>query len=132
MGLGVLNYTKLDHVPGTVLLDDRAVDADESQILVSLKRDTGRNAHIVLVPQPSDDPNDPLNWPRWQCDFVMAIILMGALLYTSIMTPMMSAAQVTIAMDLGVPIAKVSQLSGYQVLVVAALGYFSLRFVGLM
>jgi len=75
------------------------------------------------VPQPSDDPNDPLNWPRWQRDFVMAIILMGALLYASIMTPMLSAAQVTIAMDLEVSIAKVSQLSGYQVLVVAALGY---------
>lgn len=123
MGLGVLNYTKLDHVPGTVLLDDRSINATESQILGSLKRDTGRNAHIVLVPQPSDDPNDPLNWPRWQRDFVMAIILMGALLYASIMTPMISAAQVTIAMDLQAPIAKISQLSGYQVLVVAALGY---------
>ena len=21
---------------------------------------------IVLVPQPTDDPNDPLNWPRWK------------------------------------------------------------------
>jgi hypothetical protein len=20
----------------------------------------------VLVPQPSDDPNDPLNWPKWR------------------------------------------------------------------
>lgn len=31
-----------------------------------LKRGTGRNAHIVLNPQPSDDPRDPLNWPRWK------------------------------------------------------------------
>src|SRR5271170_917931 len=130
MGLGVLNYSKLDHVPGTVLLDDRAVDADESQILVSLKRDTGRNAHIVLVPQPSDDPNDPLNWPRWQRDFVMLIILMGALLYASVMTPMLSAAQVVMSIDIGVSITKISQLSGYQVLVCAALGYilFGLMF----
>jgi hypothetical protein len=22
--------------------------------------------NIVLVPQPSDDPNDPLNWPNWK------------------------------------------------------------------
>lgn len=21
---------------------------------------------IVLIPQPKDDPNDPLNWPRWK------------------------------------------------------------------
>jgi len=131
MGLGVLKGTssqsskanldhKMPHVPGTVILNDEAAHSEEAT--GGLKHGTGKNAHIVLAPQPSEDPNDPLNWPRWQRDFVMAIILMGALLYASIMTPMMSAAQVTIAMDLGVPIAKVSQLSGYQVLVVAALG----------
>ena len=26
-----------------------------------LKKGTGRSSHIVLVPQPTDDPNDPLN-----------------------------------------------------------------------
>jgi hypothetical protein len=122
MGLGVLNYTKLDHVPGTVLLDDRAVDNEESVAILSLKRGTGRNSHIVLAPQPSDDPNDPLNWPRWQRDFVMLIILVGALLYASIMTPMMSAAQIVMSIDLQVPVAKISQLSGYQLLVCAGLG----------
>jgi hypothetical protein len=24
------------------------------------------NTDIVLVPQPSDDVNDPLNWPKWK------------------------------------------------------------------
>jgi hypothetical protein len=24
------------------------------------------NSDIVLFPQPTDDPNDPLNWPRWK------------------------------------------------------------------
>jgi len=123
MGLGVLDYNKIEHVPGTVLLDDRSVDQDESAMLINLKRGTGSNAHIVLAPQPSDDPNDPLNWPRWQRDFVMLIILMGALLYASVMTPMLSAAQVVMAIDIGVSITKISQLSGYQVLVCAALGY---------
>jgi len=125
MGLGVLDYNKIEHVPGTVLLDDRSVDQDESAMLINLKRGTGSNAHIVLAPQPSDDPNDPLNWPRWQRDFVMLIILMGALLYASVMTPMLSAAQVVMAIDIGVSITKISQLSGYQVLVCAAIGYIS-------
>ncbi|THG97134.1 hypothetical protein EW145_g7668, partial [Phellinidium pouzarii] len=70
MGLGILNDTHLEHVPGTALFSDdpnataRSVYAgvDASQ----LKHGRGRNAHIVLVPQPSDDPNDPLNWPQWQ------------------------------------------------------------------
>ena len=26
-----------------------------------LKHGTGRYAHVILVPQPSDSPNDPLN-----------------------------------------------------------------------
>ena len=24
------------------------------------------DSDIVLIPQPSNDPNDPLNWPRWK------------------------------------------------------------------
>ena len=29
--------------------------------LEMLKKGCGRYSHVVLVPQPSDDPNDPLN-----------------------------------------------------------------------
>ncbi|KAF5867456.1 putative major facilitator superfamily transporter protein [Botrytis fragariae] len=25
-----------------------------------------RNPHVILQPRPSNDPNDPLNWPRWR------------------------------------------------------------------
>src|SRR5215471_11887102 len=25
-----------------------------------------KNSDIVLVPQPTDDINDPLNWPKWK------------------------------------------------------------------
>lgn len=33
-----------------------------------LKHGTGKFSHILLVPQPSDSPNDPLNWPLWKKD----------------------------------------------------------------
>ena len=56
MGLGVLEDKHLDHVPGTVLLDDEAAHVED--ITGMLKHGTGRDAHIVLSPQPSDDPND--------------------------------------------------------------------------
>jgi hypothetical protein len=121
MGLGVLNYTRLDHVPGTILLDDLSIDVDGSGIL-NLKKGKGRNSHIILAPQPSDDPNDPLNWPLWKRDLNMSIIFIGALLFACVMTPMISAGTAVIAVNLGVPIAKVSQLSGYQLLVAAGLG----------
>ena len=63
MGFGILE-PKTQHVPGTTLLDvhDQAA-IDNSQ---DLKKGTGRNSHIVLIPQPSNDPNDPLNWPLWR------------------------------------------------------------------
>lgn len=57
-GLGILNDHKLEHVPGTALLDDKIVI--EGQDAIFLKHGNGKDSHIVLVPQPSDDPNDPL------------------------------------------------------------------------
>lgn len=66
MPLGILPDTKLEHVPGTAPLSELGrVDSAFSGIDQSLlKHDpTGK---IVLVPQPSDSPNDPYNWPRWK------------------------------------------------------------------
>ena len=50
----------MEHVPGTVLLDDQSAHAED--VAGGLKHGTGRDTHIVLSPQPSEDPNDPLNW----------------------------------------------------------------------
>lgn len=40
----------------------------------ALKHGTGRNADIVLVPQPSESPRDPLNWPQWKKELLLIII----------------------------------------------------------
>lgn len=70
MGLGILEDKYLEHVPGTTLFSDdpnaAAITAYEGFDLSKLKHGTGRNKEIILVPQPSDDPNDPLNWPQWK------------------------------------------------------------------
>ncbi len=70
MGLGILDDHHLEHVPGTSLFNDdpnaAALSAYEGFDLSKLKHAKGKNEHIVLVPQPSDDPNDPLNWPQWK------------------------------------------------------------------
>lgn len=34
----------------------------------------GTTSGIKLVPQPSDDPRDPLNWPTWKKFFTLAIV----------------------------------------------------------
>lgn len=60
MAFGILEPTGAASVPGTTLLDDHALPAIAGQ--QGLKTATGKHSHIILVPQPSDDPNDPLNW----------------------------------------------------------------------
>ncbi|KAL3422998.1 Protein HOL1-like protein 2 [Phlyctema vagabunda] len=84
MGLGVLEDHKLEHVPGTAPLNELGREDYNATGVDSgfLKHDpTGT---IVLVPQPSDSPNDPLNWPRakkekftvafaWGCGAVGAV-----------------------------------------------------------
>ena len=35
-------------------------------LLGSHRFKTQENSDIVLIPQPTSDPNDPLNWPRWK------------------------------------------------------------------
>jgi hypothetical protein len=64
-----------------VLLNDHA--AETGEFTHDLKHGTGRNAHIVLTPQPSEDPNDPLNWPMWKKEMIVAILCLGAMLNAS-------------------------------------------------
>lgn len=69
MGLGVLEDSHLEHVPGTALLTDvRGLDTSP------LRHAKGNKSDILLVPQPSNSPNDPLNWPLWKKDFMLFII----------------------------------------------------------
>ncbi|KAK2605838.1 hypothetical protein QQS21_003792 [Conoideocrella luteorostrata] len=40
-----------------------------------IKYGSGKDTGVELVPQPSDDPEDPLNWPRWKKDLNLAALL---------------------------------------------------------
>ena len=79
MSLGRMEDRHLAHVPGTTLfrddynlatlaqsIKDASAEKQLSDDLGRLKHARGKNSHIVLVPQHSDDPNDPLNWPIWK------------------------------------------------------------------
>jgi hypothetical protein len=48
--LGILEDNKLAHVPATVTLSEEQHLSTESAI--GLKRGTGRDAEIILIPQP--------------------------------------------------------------------------------
>ncbi|CAK7233939.1 hypothetical protein SCUCBS95973_008765 [Sporothrix curviconia] len=62
MGLWILEPDTDEVVPGTVHLQKEAEKRIRNTAF--LKHGTGRHAGIVLVPQPSESPNDPLNWSR--------------------------------------------------------------------
>lgn len=118
--LGILEDTKLNHVPGTAILEE-ILGNSESQT-AGLKHGTGRNAHIVLVPQPSDDPNDPLNWPYRKKHTVLGITCFGAILYAAVISAMLNPAFYTIAIDVHSTIADIVSTTGYQSLVIGATG----------
>jgi hypothetical protein len=75
MPLGILEDYKTPYPMGTVVLDDvfgqaQHLDPDDPKFSV-LKRD----GHIVLQPQPSDSPNDPLNWTPKQKYFFASLLI---------------------------------------------------------
>lgn len=75
-------------VPGTELL----VDQNQSAFAHTYKHISYGNRRIILVPQPSDDPNDPLLWPRWK----KWLVLGNGLFYAfngAITGPMMAGGQ---------------------------------------
>jgi hypothetical protein len=64
MGWGVLESRRSAFPRGTSRLGVKDTSDDKVPELDNSKRSGG----IVLSPQPSDDPNDPLNWSlKWKC-----------------------------------------------------------------
>ncbi|KAK5054415.1 hypothetical protein LTR84_001305 [Exophiala bonariae] len=118
--LGVLETKSLPHVPATVHLNE--LGAENHHVTQGLKHGTGKNSHIVLVPQPSEDPNDPLNWSYWKKLRIVLIVSLGACLYASTFGPLLVAGAYQISQELGVTFTDVSLLAGYQLLVAGSTG----------
>ncbi|KAF5543434.1 hypothetical protein FPHYL_11289 [Fusarium phyllophilum] len=120
MAFGVLDPKDGHHVPGTVNLDDQATSDHTEAAGRSLKHATGKNSHIVLVPQPSGDPNDPLNWPLLKRNLVFGVIMLGTAFVGIVPGPILNAGIVQVATDLHVSFGKIAQLSGYLTLALGA------------
>lgn len=78
MPLGILQDQKLEHVPGTsplTRLGREDLEVTPGVDTAILKFDpTGQ---FILVPQPSESPNDPYNWPRWKKEMFTVAIAYG-------------------------------------------------------
>jgi MFS family permease len=62
-------------------IQDASLQYDSSQTSQQENKvTTASSKRIALIPKPSNDPNDPLNWPLWQKDLMFGILcLMSAL-----------------------------------------------------
>ncbi|PYH46082.1 putative MFS transporter [Aspergillus saccharolyticus JOP 1030-1] len=85
--------------------------ADES-LDPRLKYDRTGSMPILLVPQPSIDANDPLNWPLWRRDGILFALCVVSLLCATT-SSLMAANTVTIALYDGKNFTSVALLTGY-------------------
>ncbi|KAI0378862.1 MFS general substrate transporter [Hypomontagnella monticulosa] len=103
MGIGVLEDRHLDRPPGTSKLGEEQGPSFDAASTSDLKKD----GDIILVPQPSDSPNDPLNWSMIQKNSIMLILAFSSGVTTSL-GPMISPGLVLISMQFGVDLDTVS------------------------
>ncbi|KAJ4219974.1 hypothetical protein FSOLCH5_001138 [Fusarium solani] len=113
MALGILEAPGVEHVPGTTrYFDDPSLPQAANEHLENLKFDRSGKEPIILIPQPSDDPNDPLNWPLWRRDLITFLLCFAGILATAL-GPILAANTITIALDFSKDFTKVALLTGY-------------------
>lgn len=93
-------------VPGTIHL----VDLEGN---MNVRHEEGDD--IVLVPQPTDDPEDPLNWLKKR-KYLLGFCLMLAVFSADILSTALSAALLNIVEDTGIPLADINTGVGIQYL----------------
>lgn len=103
-----------------------------------------RHGDIILVPQPSDDPDDPLvsrtrkpsypfstlstrliqiqNWPRRKRDTILLILCLISLI-ASTLSPLLAANTVALSLHYGVNFTQSARLTAYHLLGVGVAGF---------
>ncbi|KAK4183251.1 major facilitator superfamily domain-containing protein [Podospora australis] len=124
MPFGILDCKKMEVVPGTAFMSDQDDLPPEYALIPreQLKHGTGRYKDVILVPQPSDSPNDPLNWPQWRKELVLFITSMSAAVIGAY-GPMLSPGFVVIAHNLNITIPVLAQSTAWVILCIG-LGLF--------
>ncbi|KAI7215749.1 hypothetical protein KC352_g16663, partial [Hortaea werneckii] len=119
MGLGVLEDRHLERVPGTSTLKDLTdTPAGLPQDAVLKRSKDG----TILVPQPSDDPRDPLNWPLWRRDLITGILCLLSVI-ASTLSPLLAANSILLKVYFVKPFTDIALLTGYHLLGVGVAGF---------
>lgn len=119
--LGILEDKHLLHVPATVILNDESAQSEVETL--GLKHGTGKASHIILVPQPSDDPNDPLNWSQVKKLAVITTVSFGGIMMAGVYSALLNPALGVMAIELDRSINDMAVLAGYTLLTAGAAGF---------
>ncbi|KAJ5677046.1 uncharacterized protein N7477_002679 [Penicillium maclennaniae] len=125
MPFGILeDKSGLSHVPGTALLEQEESSDGGIHYLEHLKKVHRKGEAIILVPQPSDDLNDPLNWSRWTRDLVFLFYAYCAILCIGGIGPVLSSLALDLIKEFNITFTDVSLLTGYSLCATGASGLF--------
>ena len=124
MPFGIIDCKKLEVVPGTSFMSDQEDLPPEYSAVPRelLKHGKGRHSHLILIPQPSDSPNDPLNWPQWKKDMILIIVGLSAAVVGAF-GPMLGPGFVEISAQLNITVNVLSQSTAWLILTIG-LGLF--------
>ncbi|KAG0650581.1 hol1 [Hyphodiscus hymeniophilus] len=130
MGMWILEDRVMEHVPGTTrYFDDPERPQAATTTSAGLKCDTSGPVPIILVPQPSDDPNDPLNWPLWKRDLILFVLSVVSI-FATCLGPILAANTLTLSLffsdlcECSIPFTQIAKLTGYFLLGVGASAIF--------
>ncbi|CDM26818.1 Major facilitator superfamily [Penicillium roqueforti FM164] len=115
MALGIIQLNER-HAPGTFLLFDESSTHVSSQT----KFGTGKHASVVLIPQPSNSPNDPL--PRWRKNLIYCVLFANSIIFSSIPPPLIAPSMVLMSHAVQRSIEDITMLTAYQLLACACYG----------
>ncbi|KAJ5249732.1 hypothetical protein N7489_000142 [Penicillium chrysogenum] len=121
MAWGIFETRSRQQVAGTVLLSE---SNDDHTVFHNVKTTKHRGKTIILVPQPSDDQNDPLNWPLWVRDLVALLYGYCTLLIVGGIGPILSSLTLELSLLFNVSFTKISLLTGYSLCATGASGIF--------
>ncbi|KAL6716339.1 hypothetical protein ACLMJK_005905 [Lecanora helva] len=122
MTLGILEPGNAENVPGTSFVyDDSSRPGQNGELDSRLKYDRTGHVPIILVPQPSDDPNDPLNWPLWKRDSILVILSILSVI-ASTLSPLLAANTVTLSLIFHRDFTQMALATGYHLLGVGLAG----------
>ncbi|PSR77053.1 major facilitator superfamily domain-containing protein [Coniella lustricola] len=119
MPFGILDCKRMEVVPGTAFMSDQdELPPEYSDIAKEqLKHGKGRYRDVILVPQPSDNPNDPLNWAQWRKEVVLLIVSLTAAVVGAY-GPMLSPGFVQVSAELHITVEILSQATAWLTLTI--------------